>query len=59
MGKRLKALEAKSAQDNIVLTGEQLTALEQANSVKKAHSEIDTEHPGCLGSQDSYYERGG
>lgn len=53
--KRLKALEAKSAQDGILLTEAQLIALERASLEKEAHGEIETECPGYLGSQDTYY----
>src|SRR5690606_12862524 len=52
---RLKALEAKSAQEGIVLTEAQLAALEKAKEEKKAHGEIETYHPGYLGAQDTYY----
>ena len=55
MKKRLKALEAKAAQDNLVLTESQLQALEKAKEEKQAHGEIETYHPGYLGSQDTYY----
>ncbi len=53
--KRLKALEAKAAQEHIVLTEEQLRALERAREEKEAHGEIETAHPGYLGAQDTYY----
>src|SRR5438552_14076407 len=53
--KRLKALEAKAAQEHLILTEEQLRALERAREEKEAHGEIETAHPGYLGAQDTYY----
>jgi transposase InsO family protein len=53
--KRLAALSAKVAQDGIILSEDQLRALERAREEKEAHGEIETEHPGYLGCQDTYY----
>ena len=32
-----------------------MQALERARQEKEAHGEIETEHPGYLGAQDTYY----
>jgi transposase InsO family protein len=53
--KRLKALESKVAADGIILTESQLTALERKQDDDVACGEIETHHPGYLGSQDTFY----
>lgn len=53
--KRLAALEKKVAEEGILLTEAQLAALERRREDDEAHGEIETEHPGFLGSQDTYY----
>jgi transposase InsO family protein len=55
MKKRLRALEAKVAEEGGVLTEAQIVALEKAKIEKEARGEIETAHPGYLGSQDTFY----
>mgnify|MGYP001627546289 FL=1 len=43
------------AQENLILTEEQIRAMEKAKQGKEADDEIETEHPGYLGAQDTFY----
>ena len=53
--KRLLALEKKSAEEGLVLTESQVAALERKKDDDVACGEIETMHPGYLGSQDTFY----
>jgi hypothetical protein len=52
---RLKALEVKVAADGIILTETQVQALEKKRQDDEACGEIETAHPGYLGSKDTFY----
>ena len=52
---RLKALEAKVAAEGVILTEAQVQALERKKLDDEVCSEIETAHPGYLGSQDTFY----
>ena len=52
---RLTALEKKSAEEGLVFTEAQVQALERKKDDDIACGEIETAHPGYLGSQDTFY----
>lgn len=52
---RLKALEEKVAREGIILTESQVAALERKKCDDEVSGEIETAHPGYLGSQDTFY----
>jgi len=53
--KRLLALEKKASETGMVLTEAQIAALERKKEDDIACGEIETAHPGYLGSQDTFY----
>jgi hypothetical protein len=53
--KRLKALEAKTAQKNLTLTEEQLIALKKTKEEKEAEEKIKTYHLWYIGAYNTFY----
>ncbi len=52
---RLKALSDKVATEGLILTEPQVAAMERKQDDDQACGEIETAHPGYLGSQDTHY----
>jgi transposase InsO family protein len=52
---RLRRLEEKMAKESLILTESQIHALEKKKQDDEACGEIETAHPGYLGSQDTFY----
>ena len=52
---RLRALEEQMAREGLILTEAQVQALEKKKQDDLASGEIETAHPGYLGSQDTFY----
>jgi len=52
---RLKALEQQVNEKGIILTDAQIVALEKKRYADEVSGEIETAHPGYLGSQDTFY----
>lgn len=52
---RLAGLEKKAAAEGLVLTEAQVAALERKREEQQECGEIETAHPGYLGSQDTFY----
>jgi transposase InsO family protein len=55
MKQRLVLLEKKSAEEGLVLTESQVIALERKKDDDIECGEVETAHPGHLGSQDTFY----
>lgn len=53
--KRLSALEKHASSSQIILTDAQVAALERKRDDDLSCGEIETAHPGYLGSQDTFY----
>lgn len=53
--RRLAALEKKAAEEGLLLTEVQVAALERKREEQLECGEIETAHPGYLGSQDTFY----